>query len=408
MNNLTKPKLNTDPINFFICGLLILTLIMKLMESLSFFPTQYVTYALYGALWISLGLHVLKNMNSTLYITLIVAFLAMFICTIESMVFPANEKYIWGINVMQIITFLPYNLFTAIMFVIPGLLVKDYDSFLETLHLFARIGVVIGALAYASYIYFGKELYYDDMNFAYTMCIMVCTLIAMSKKRDLWFIFTGFFCLFIAGTRGPLVCVLVAMILKILFLRKGRKTFAYVAIGVFAIIIVQTNMLAVMINFLASFLSSFGITSLRLIDFFNEGNMADTSGRSEIQNVVIEAILQRPFRGYGVGYDRLLLDGSYVHNMFIEALVSFGVLFGGFFLVALVLLVIRCLFFKNATLKMIAFVFFTSILLKLLFSTSFLTCREFSIFLGLCIGGILKERKERKASIPIESDYRNN
>lgn len=401
MNNLTKLKLNTDPINFFICGLLILTLIMKLMESLSFFPTQYVTYALYGTLWISLSLHILKNMNSTFYITLIVAFLALFICTIESMVFPDNEKYIWGVNVMQIITFLPYNLFTAIMFVILGLLVKDYDGFLKTLHSFARIGVVIGALAYASYIFFGKELYYDDMNFAYSMCIMICTLIATSKKRDSWFIIVGFFCLFIAGTRGPLVCTLAAMILKILFLRKGKKTFAYVAIGIFAIIIVQTNVLAVILNLIASFLSSIGITNLRLIDFYNEGNMADTSGRSEIQNVVIEAILQRPFRGYGVGYDRLLLDGSYVHNIFIEALVSFGVLFGGLFLAAIILLVIRSLFSKNETLKIIAFIFFTSILLKLLFSTSFLTCREFSIFLGLCVGGILKDRKERKASIPI-------
>lgn len=396
MKKLSKPNLNTDPIHFFICGLLIQTLIMKLMESLSFFPTQYVTYALYGALWLCIGLHVLQNMNMAFYKTIIVASFALFLCTMESMFFPDNDQYVWGFDIMKLITFVSHNLFTAIMFVIPGLMVRDYDGFLQTLHSFSRVGVIIGALAYASYMYFGKELYYDDMNFAYAMCIMVCSLIAMSEKRDLLFITVGFFCLFIAGTRGPLVCTLAAMVLKVLLLRKGRKTFAYVTIGVIAIILVQTNILTMLLNLLGNFLSSIGITDLRIIDLYNKGNMADTSGRSDLQSIVIEAISQRPFRGYGVGYDRMLLDGSYVHNIILETVVTFGVLFGGLFIIGLILVIVRAFFSKDDSLRIIAFIFFTAIIVKLLFSVSFLTCREFSIFLGLCIGGILKERRKYK------------
>lgn len=403
MSKLSKPKLNTDPINFFICGLLLQTLIMKLMESLNFLPTQYVTYALYGVLWLCLGLHVLQDINLTFYKTLIVVSFTLFLCTMESMIFPANDEYIWQFDMMSLITFLPHNLFTAMMFVVPGFLVKDYDSFLETLHSFARVGVVIGALAYASYMYFGRDLYYDDMNFAYAMCIMVCSLIAMSQKRDSWFVIVGFFCLFIAGTRGPLVCTIAAMVLKALVLRKGRKKAAYVTIGTIAIILVQTNILAVLLNLLGSFLSSIGITNLRLIDFYNEGNIAETSGRSDLQSIVIEAISQRPFRGYGVGYDRILLDGSYVHNIFIEAAVSFGILFGGLFVLGLIMVILRTLFSKNDSLRIISFVFLTAIVFKLIFSTSFLACREFSIFLGLCIGGILKEKRMSKVTANAEN-----
>ena len=133
-----------------------------------------------------------------------------------------------------------------------------------------------------------------------------------------------------------------------------------------------------------------------MIDFYNEGNIAETSGRSDLQSIVIEAISQRPFRGYGVGYDRILLDGSYVHNIILEAVVSFGILFGGLLLVSLMLIIVRALFSKNDSLRIIAFIFFTAIVIKLFFSISFLTCREFSMFLGLCIGGILKERRENK------------
>ncbi len=405
MNKLSKPKLNTDPINIFICGLLILTLIMKLMESFSFLPTQYVTYALYGALWLCLGLHTLSNFNTVFYITLIVGSITLFLCTMESMIFPANDKYIWGFNVMSLITFLPHNLFTAMMFVVPGLLVRDYEDFVDTLHSFTRVGVVIGALAYASYMLFGKELYYDDMNFAYTMCIMVCTLIATSQKRDSWFIAVGFFCLFIAGTRGPLVCTIAAMILNVILNYRGRKTFVFIFLGIVAIVLVQTNILATLLNLLASILSSIGITNLRIIDFYNEGNIADTSGRNDLQYAITEAISQRPFRGYGVGYDRMLLEGSYVHNIILETVVSFGVLFGGLFVVSVAIVIIRNLFSKNRSLRIIAFIFFTSIILKMFFSTSILNCREFSMFLGLCIGGILKERKDRKAVKPIQTDF---
>lgn len=406
MSRLAKPKLNTDPINFFICGLLILTLIMKLMESLSFLPTQYVTYALYGVLWLCLGLHVLNNFNSVVYITLIVGSITLFLCTMESMVFSANDKYIWGFDVMSLITFLPHNLFTAMMFTIPGLLVRDYDDFVDTLHSFARIGVAIGALAYASYMFFGKELYYDDMNFAYTMCIMVCTLIATSEKRDSWFIAVGFFCLFIAGTRGPLICTIAAMVLNVILNYRGRKTFVFIFLGILAIVLVQTNILATLLNLLASLLSSIGITNLRIIDFYNEGNLADTSGRNDLQYIITDAISQRPLRGYGVGYDRMVLDGSYVHNIILETVVSFGILFGGIFLASIAVVIIRNLFSRNRSLKIIAFIFFTSIILKMFFSTSILNCREFSMFLGLCIGGILKERKDRKSERMIRADFR--
>lgn len=403
MHILSRPKFKIDFISFFICGLLILPLILKVLESLNFFPTQYVTYVLYGVLWLCLGLYAIKHLNRFLYISLIVLTIAFFFCTMESLVFPDNNVYIWGSDLKLIVTFVPHNLFGAIMFVIPGLLVNDYNNFCNILHSFSRVGIVIGAIAYLLYLTFGRELYYDDMNFAYTLCILVCSLIAMSQKTDSVFIIIGFMCMFVAGARGPLVCVLTAMILNIVLNRKSKKTFIYIFIGIVAIVLVQTNLLSVLLNEVGSIFAKFGITNLRILDFYNEGNMADTSGRNDLHEIVIEAILQRPFLGLGVGADRMLLDGSYVHNIVIETISSFGVLFGGLFLFCFAVIIFRTLFSKNANLKIIAFVFLTSIVLKLFFSLSILNCREFSIFLGICISGLIKESRTRE--IPINNSF---
>lgn len=390
-----RPNFKTDFINFFICGLIFLPLLFKLTENLSFFPTQYLTYALYGILWICLIIHISQNVDSFIYKALALGTAVVLLCVLELQIFPENAKYIWGFNTRSIITFIPENLFSAMLLIIPGLLVNDYESFVKILHKFARAGVVVGCIAYAVFVIIGRELNYDDMNFSYTLCIMVCTLIAITQRYDTLFIVAGFLCMFIAGTRGPLICSIVAIVLKTVFLNQnGKKKIIYVLMGIIAIALVQMGMIGSLINSLGDALSSIGIDNLRIIEMYNEGSMSDSSGRGDLQDTILQAIYQRPLLGWGVGADRLFLDGSYVHNILLEAICSFGVIFGGLFLFALAVISIRALFLKNENVKLIAFIFITSIVLKLFFSSSFFTCREFSLFLGICLGGIVNYKEQ--------------
>lgn len=395
-------KVNIDYISYFICGLLILPLLLQLLASLDFFPTQYVSYCLYGILWLSFFLHIFRNINMFVYRSFLVLIFALFVCLMELFVFPDNRMYIFDTDLFSVVAFLPTNLFWSIIFVIPGLLVADYDNFILVLHSFARIGIVVGALAYISILIQGGELHYDDMTFSYTLCIMVCALIAKTQKYDFYFILLACACMFVAGTRGPILCTICAVLLSMLLNFKSKRTFVYIVIGIIAIVLVQLNLIGIIVNGIGEYLTKFGITELRILDYFNEGNMLDSSGRDTLQGTVISAIMSRPFRGWGIGSDRMLLDGSYVHNIFLEVLCSFGLIFGGAFLCFLAIVSLRALFSKNKSLSLIAFVFITSIVLKLVFSLSIINCREFSIFLGICLGGILKERKERKVFTSID------
>lgn len=388
-----RPNWKTDFINYFVCGLIVLPIVFKLIENISFFSTQYITYPLYGILWICLIIHISQNMDSFIYKALTLGTAIVLLCVLELQIFPENAKYIWGFNARSIITFIPENLFSAVLLIIPGLMVNDYEGFIKILHTFARAGVVVGCIAYAVFVVKGRELNYDDMNFSYTLCIMVCTLIATTQKRDSFFIVAGFLCMFIAGTRGPLICSIVAMVLKAVFFnRNSKKTVVYVLMGLSAIVLVQTGFFGVIINGIGDTLSSVGFDNLRIIELYNEGNISDSSGRDNLQDIVLQAIYQRPLRGWGVGADRLLLDGSYVHNIVLETICSFGVFFGGFFLLMLTIILVRAFFSKNKNIRLIAFIFISSVVLKMFSSSSIFACREFSIFLGICVGGLINSK----------------
>ncbi len=407
MSALCEQKNKINFLHFFICGVLLLPTIMKVFECLSFLPTQYVTYLIYGALWVCLLINVLKNFHAYTYVTLVMLLIATLFCVTELLVFPDNSKYIWSFDLKSSFTFIPYNLFFAIMFIVPGLLVGDYDGFIDTLHSFSRVGIIIGAFAYALFVYLGQDMKYDDMNFSYSLCIFVCTLIAKTQKNDIWFVLVGFGCMFIAGTRGPLLCSIVAIILNILLNRKNKRTIIYIIICVVSIILIWFGMLDKLIDVVDDGLSAMGFDDLRLLDYYREGSMVDTSGRSDLSEKLIQEILRRPLLGLGVGADRMLLDGSYVHNIVVEVIGSFGVAFGGLMLLALFVVIVRSLFSKNKGLGLVSFVFFTSIVLKLFFSSSILGCREFSIFLGICIGGLINQRKKLSGASELKTDTSN-
>ena len=95
------------------------------------------------------------------------------------------------------------------------------------------------------------------------------------------------------------------------------------------------------------------------------------------------------FLGYGVYGDRVLLEGtidSYAHNLFLEWIIEYGLLFGGLMTLGYGWLVGRSVFLAKNVYYSFFIVFLPTGLIQLLLSGSYLQQHPaFYIFLGLLI-----------------------
>ena len=113
-----------------------------------------------------------------------------------------------------------------------------------------------------------------------------------------------------------------------------------------------------------------GINSRTLTQLLNQ-TFFDDSGRSTIQETVIANIGLLP---KGLYYDRIVANGSYTHNLFLEILLEYGYLLGGAIIAWLCFRMIKSVFsIKGDT---AASVFMYSLVgsgfFKLMFSSSYL------------------------------------
>lgn len=72
-----------------------------------------------------------------------------------------------------------------------------------------------------------------------------------------------------------------------------------------------------------------------------------TLTKEVITDLIIEAIAKNPILGIGIAGDRVLLEGSYSHNIVIEVISNFGIILGILLLSVLGIKWIKSLFSKN-------------------------------------------------------------
>ena len=141
------------------------------------------------------------------------------------------------------------------------------------------------------------------------------------------------------------------------------------------------------VYFFDDFLKQYGYSS-RLIDKFlnssKDGDLFHFSDRSQIINSMIPNI---KLFGQGVYGDRVLNNGSYSHNFFIEMFVQYGILFSIAILFVFARYIIRttCLIFKenNRFMQSIVFAFLAIFFGKMMFSSSYLIDSSFWLFLSM-------------------------
>lgn len=376
-------------INWFIVGLILLPIYIKFMSILSqilSFSTTFTTYLYYGVLWLLL-LSGIKGILRQATSAVIVAVVSTAIIVFEMLVHPTSIEYIFGGDLFSFVTFQPSALIPSALFIFIGLAISDFENLGMLLHKGARIGVIGATLTYAMMLVRGIAIHYDDMSTAYGICLAVCVLVAYQERKDWVLIALGIICLVLAGTRGPIVSLIAALMFRfIVFEQNLRRKIWGVVLCVFAGVLIYSGLGFQLLVIFEKLLSDFGITSLRFVDYLNEGMFFDGSSRGDFSSMLLDAVKEQPVLGYGIGGDRLLLPkGFYAHNLVIEALVAFGVIGGGAFLIWVAYLSFGVLTSQKTIIRKMGIGMFCGIVVKLFLSSSFIISKEFFLFLGLCM-----------------------
>jgi O-antigen ligase len=176
------------------------------------------------------------------------------------------------------------------------------------------------------------------------------------------------------GSRGALVAAVIYTILISVIDGKNRRL---IVLSIVIIIILSGSLLPLILKLS----DKAGITS-RSLNMLQQGNFTGSTGRLDIYYSTWNSILNTPFSGNGIYGDRVLLNGQYCHNIFLEMFHNFGLLFGAGLILLLSFIIIRVYHTSNNGNKKLLLLFFCYGFIPLLVSGSYLNNAEFGLFIG--------------------------
>lgn len=273
-----------------------------------------------------------------------------------------------------------------------------FDYFDEKLNRYMYYSSLISILIQVYHImasYVSLNTQTDNMDLAYRILPHVCLIcyyfLLNRKIFDLFFVIMGMFSLVAYGTRGAIVlAVIYFVICSLIIIEHKRKILFVISWGVICAIIYLY--FYEFIRKIRDMIGHYGIRT-RIFDRILQGTFLVSGGRNDMNHMALELIKKSPIHGYGLAADRYFC-GVYVHNIFLELCISFGVIIGTILVLYLIYLIIRaCTVNKNKGIIMIIMIYVCGGgFLKLFLSSSFMFEYQFFLLIGLCVGVIRKNR----------------
>jgi O-antigen ligase len=207
-----------------------------------------------------------------------------------------------------------------------------------------------------------------------------------------------------AGARGPLICIALFFVIKILFnTNLSRKKLLIIIITSLIIALFISFFFEDLLKYLINLGEKHGFSLRLLMNLENRTLFVDTS-RHTLMNSSWNVLASHPLLGVGIYNDRIILSnmmdlpsseikGWYPHNIFLEILLQFGLVLGGILIIGFLWL-IYCALVKNKNRyeKNLVIIFLAIGFLPLLFSESYIESNVFFLFLGLCLNVARNER----------------
>lgn len=316
-------------------------------------------------------------------------FLYVAICVIYMLnfvIFPQNKVVLQNFTVTFLLKSLP------LIFIGVSLDIKKHYKLLYCLSVISVIVKFFQILRDPVYMSNG------DMHSSYLLlphvCMVLVTAIGKPGIFNISLSAIGVIIIFAFGSRGPVICLLILSLAYLLIVKKANKnsiSYLVLVVSILGIVLFYEDIL----QFLLRIIDSMGM-STRVIELSLQGEAFDLNGRDRIQEVIIQAIKEN-WLGYGIAADRTIV-GSYSHNIILEFLVSYGVLFGLILFIVPVFFLVKLLLkkAKNACLEDgFILVLVSSSFIKLFMSSSYLT----ESFLFLLIGVAIAEYKKEFRSV---------
>lgn len=265
---------------------------------------------------------------------------------------------------------------------------KDYQDLLRYLTVFSYTIVLVSAIVF----FVIKDTFAAQyMTLSYNMLLQVCFLLVFppdkNKVLNTIVIGVGMFIIVFGGARGALAGLVLTTFLHIFGFGKGWMTTKRVmGISLFLLGLASITLFYdQFILMIVELINGMGFESRNLILFLrSSGDIS--SGRFDMYTKMLEHM--NAF-GYGLYGDRLILDGTYAHNLFFEWLMEYGMLLGTIMSIGYIVLLWRT--FKNGDnlSKRLLLVFIPNGLVALMFSSSYLAQQPaFYILLGLCVNTV--------------------
>lgn len=281
--------------------------------------------------------------------------------------FPDNERYVRyeGLRFL-----LPLIIPSAVCIST----VEDVDVLRKSLYIMAWSGAVLAFYYMLSY--FEGAFYIDSYDMSFSYGCLLPMIVLYSKKKMLPFLASLFLFLSVMaiGSRGS-AAVFIAYIIVDFFVSKRKGRWVVLVLGVLFVAVLPV---------FVDFLSSVGLQS-RTLTMLNEGEISSDSGREVIYRVCLNAIRDHLLFGVGLFGDRVLLEGSYCHNFFIEVLLDFGVLLGLAIILVLIWLFLNSLRVTKVKNRDLLMIFTFGSFLPYMVSGSYLVSNNVALWIGLML-----------------------
>ena len=282
--------------------------------------------------------------------------------------YPENEKYL-----------LP-GTFYILCINVPGFLclasIVDIKILKKILFFISYLIFVLG-LIYLFLLWIGKIAFLSySITFSYYLLLPALVFVGQQKKRFTFIFIIICIMMLLVGSRGALVAAIIYASMLLFIDRKNRKNILLIT-SVLVVVIVSGSFLSLFLK-----LSDNMAVTSRTMDLFLKGDIIQGSSRSDLYSTVWESILNNPFWGYGIFGDRIILDGTWSHNFFLEIFHNFGLFFGTALILVLSYMSILVLVNSDIEGKKFLLMFFCFGFFPLMVSGSYLIQTGFGLFIG--------------------------
>lgn len=307
-----------------------------------------------------------------------------FILLTNSLLFRYMEYFRTFNITMVFLLFLPFAIF-----IIPQ--IHTWDNAIEILSGYCIIGISLDIIGILFLDYLDLSMYMS-YSFGLLPFLIISYTFFRTKKKELrryWhfvlFIIGSITLIFLSSRSVILFLILYLIIFELLntqsiiqFLKK-----AYLLIfSILVLIIADINTNEILEKL-------FTVTNSRTLNYMLNSNLFDSDGRDEISTILIMAINSMGLKGYGIFGDRYLLQGlwgqevHYAHNIILEVLVNFGVIFGSLLLIGLFYSICKAFVKADYNTKNIVAIFTVSLFLRYFVSGSYVIEGNFYVYIAI-------------------------